>query len=150
MMKLYLNFFCRDIEAQCRFYGAVLGLPEHEALRSPIYRALQGPGFELGFNAWPAYELLGLRERAPAAGKTAPVTCYPTLMLHDPAAVEQAAKACTAQGGQLLQGPFATYYGQWQAVLCDPESQVLRVACVGLPPGHEAPALDALLNQSSH
>lgn len=148
-MKLYFNVFCRDIQAQCRFYGAVLGLPEHEALRSPIYRALQGTGFELGFNAWPAYELLGLRERAPAAGKTAPVTGYPTLMLPDPAAVDQAAQRTAAHGGQVLQGPFATYYGQWQAVLCDPESQVFRVACMGLPGGRQAPSLDALLNQST-
>lgn len=127
-MKLYVNFLCRNIEAQCAFYGAVLGLPEHAALRSPIYRALQGPGFELGFNAWPAYELLGLAARQPAPGTVAPTTCYPTLMLAGPDAVDQAAGEAVAWGGAVLQGPFATYYGQWQAVLADPEGQAFRVA----------------------
>lgn len=144
-MKLYVNFFCRDIAAQCAFYGAVLGLPEDEAPRSPIYRALRGPGFELGFNAWPAYELLGLAERRPPLAATTPVHCYPTLMLAGPDAVDRAARDAAAHGGRVLQGPFATYYGQWQAVLADPEEQVFRVACIGLPAGTKAPSLEALM-----
>lgn len=144
-MKLYVNFFCRDIAAQCAFYAAVLGLPEHPPVRSPIYRALQGPAFELGFNAWPAYELLGLSERRPARDARPPVQCYPTLMLASPEAVDQAAHDAAAQGGRVLQGPFATYYGQWQAVLSDPEGQVFRVAHQGLPAGVQAPSLDALM-----
>ena len=144
-MKLYVNFFCRHIEAQCAFYAAVLGLPEHAPVRSPIYRALQGPGFELGFNAWPAYELLGLSERRPAHDAITPVSCYPTLMLASATAVDQAVRDAAARGGKVLQGPFATYYGQWQAVLADPEGQVFRVASVGLPAGVQAPTLDALM-----
>ena len=148
-MKLYVNFFCRDIEAQCAFYGSVLGLPEHPPVRSPIYRALLGPAFELGFNAWPAYELLGLSERRPAHDALTPVSCYPTLMLARAAAVDQAARDAAAHGGQLLQGPFATYYGQWQAVLADPEGQVFRVASARLPAGVQAPSLDSLMESGA-
>lgn len=144
-MKLYVNIFCRDIEAQCAFYAAVLGLPEHAPVRSPIYRALKGPAFELGFNAWPAYELLGLSERRPAHDALTPVQCYPTLMLASPEAVDQATRDTAAQGGRVLQGPFATYYGQWQTVLADPEGQVFRVANQGLPAGVLAPSLNALM-----
>ena len=35
-MKLWFNLLCRDIEAQMRFYQALLGLPEAEASRSPM------------------------------------------------------------------------------------------------------------------
>ena len=144
-MKLYVNIFCRHIEAQCAFYAAVLGLPEHVPARSPIYRALQGPAFELGFNAWPAYELLGLSERRPAHDALTPVQCYPTLMLSSPKAVDQATRDTAAHGGRVLQGPFATYYGQWQAVLADPEGQIFRVAHGRLPAGMQAPSLDTLM-----
>jgi len=50
--------------------------------------------------------------------------------------------AALARGGQVLKGPFATYYGQWQAVLADPENNVFRVASIGLPQGMERPTLD--------
>lgn len=144
-MNLYVNFFCRDIDAQCAFYAAVLALPEHASRRSPIYRALQGPGFEIGFNAWPAYALLGLHERQPEPDtKTASLHCYPTLMLPNCEAVDIAAREALALGGQVIQGPFATYYGQWQVVLADPEDQVFRIASDGLPAGVVAPALCAL------
>ena len=158
-MQLYVNLFCRAPEAQCAFYAEVLGLPEHTALRSPIYRALQGPGFELGFNAWAAYGLLGLAGRAPSASEAAssdaqppatpPVTAYATFMLDSCEAVDQAVRRTVALGGRLIQGPFPTYYGQWQAVLADPEDHVFRVAFAGLPPGVLAPNLQALTGDSA-
>ena len=54
-MKLWFNLLCRDIEAQMRFYQALLGLPEAEASRSPIYRALETADLQFGFNAQAAY-----------------------------------------------------------------------------------------------
>lgn len=143
-MKLWFHLLCRDIEAQCGFYGALLALPEAVASRSPIYRALEAPGFQFGFNAAPAYALLALEDRRPQAGAGAPpVVAYPTLMLDTPHAVDAAARRATALGGRLRKGPYATYYGQWQAVLEDPEGNVFRVACIGLPDGVERPALPA-------
>ena len=134
-MKLWFNLLCRDIEAQMRFYQALLGLPEAEASRSPIYRALETPDFQFGFNAEPAYSLLGLTDRQPAAGERVPVVAYATLMLDVPAAVDAAVQAAQSAGGRVVKAPYATYYGQWQAVLCDPEGNVFRLSTLSLPGG---------------
>ena len=143
-MKLWFNLMCVDIEAQFAFYRAVLALPEASASRSPIYRALETADFQFGFNdARVARGLLALEDRQPPAQGPRATTAYATLMLDDPAAVDAAVARARAHGGRVLKGPFATYYGQWQAVLSDPEDNVFRLAAVGLPPGVTAPELGA-------
>jgi len=141
-MKLWFNLLCRDIEAQMAFYRALLDLPEAVRSRSPIYRALETPDFQFGFNAWPAYALLQFPERAPQAGSTPPVTAYATLMLDGPAAVDAAAARAPALGGRVVKPPYPTYYGQWQCVLADPEDNLFRVAAHTLPEGVARPELD--------
>lgn len=142
-MKLWFNLMSRDIDAQFRFYCTVFGLPEAEAARSPIYRALETEDFQLGFNdGRAAYGLLGLDGRqSPDTTGPRPTVAYATFMLATPSAVDEAAQAVRAHGGQVLKGPFATYYGQWQAVLADPEDNVFRIAADSLPDGLEAPKL---------
>ena len=144
-MKLWFNLLCRDIERQFDFYRRLLDLPEAVASRSPIYRAIETEDFQFGFNATPAYELLGIGDRAPGPGpEPTPVIAYATLMLADPAAVDAACASAASLGGRVAKGPFATYYGQWQAVLCDPEGNVFRVAAASLPAGVSAPRLPAV------
>lgn len=142
-MKLWFNLMSRDIEAQFNFYQAVLDLPEALGARSPIYRALETEGFQLGFNdGRAAYTLLGLDGRqAPAVTAPRPTVAYATFMLASPGAVDAAVQAVRAHGGQVLKGPFATYYGQWQAVLADPEDNVFRIATDRLPEGVAVPPL---------
>ena len=140
-MKLVYSLFCRDVEAQLAFYQGLLKLPEATHSRSPIFRGLLGPGFMLGLHAPPAYGLLGLADRAGEA-RHAPVTSYATFELPLPADVDRLAQLASALGGRVVQGPFPTYYGQWQAVLADPEGHVLRLACTRLPQGVSAPVLD--------
>lgn len=141
-MKLWVSLMCRDIDAQFEFYRAVLGLPEGLASRSPIYRALEAPDFQLGFSAPAAYALLGLAARAPQEGGTSlPVTVFPTLMVSDYAEVESALRRACELSAQVLKSAYATYYGQWQAVLADPEGNVFRLAAASLPPGVVRPAL---------
>ena len=139
-MKLQFNFFCRDIEAQLAFYRELLGLPEAAYTRSPIYRSVHTMDFQLGFHAAPAYELLGLSARRPARAG-ANLEGYPTLMLDSPAAVDAVASRVAALGGRVIRGPFPTYYGQWQAVMADPEDHVFRVASEDLPDGVATPSL---------
>jgi len=134
-MKLWFNLLCQDIEAQMQFYRHLLGWQEAEQSRSPIYRALHSEGVQFGFNARPAYALLDLADRAPAAHGTAPVTAYATFMVHTPAAVDDVAARVGRLGGRVLKMPYATYYGQWQAVLTDPEQHVFRVSAETLPDG---------------
>lgn len=140
-MKLFHNLFCRDIEAQSRFYQALLGLPEDPVSRSPIYRAVTTPQFQFGFHAAAAYGLLQLGDRMPPPAAEAPVTGYPTFMVDDIAAVDDGVARAVSLGGRLIKGPYATYYGEWQAVLADPEDHVFRFSHVGLPAGVEAPQL---------
>jgi catechol 2,3-dioxygenase-like lactoylglutathione lyase family enzyme len=139
-MKLFVNLFCRDIAAQLAFYQALLGLPEAEHSRSPIYRAIETPTFQFGFHAPPAYGLLSLGDRAPEPHHPAPVTGYATFMLDTPGDVDTAARRVTALGGRVVKAPYATYYREWQAVLADPENHVFRVSTQGLPEGAVAAA----------
>ncbi len=134
-MKLWFNLLCRDIEAQMRFYQALLGLPEAEASRSPIYRALETADFQFGFNTHAAYALLNLADRQPPDGAAPPVVAYATLMLDTPEALDRAVAQVPVLGGAVLKAPYATYYGQWQAVLGDPEGNVFRLSTLSLPDG---------------
>ena len=134
-MTLWFNLLCRDVEAQMAFYARLLAWPEAVHSRSPIYRALEHEGVQFGFNAAPAYALLGLADRTPDATATPPVTAYATFMLDTPDAVDAAVREAAAAGGRVLKAPYATYYGQWQAVLCDPEGHVFRLSTLSLPGG---------------
>ncbi|MBP7566309.1 MAG: VOC family protein [Burkholderiaceae bacterium] len=137
-MKLQFNFFCRDIEAQLRFYRELLGLAEAVYTRSPVYRALHTVDFQIGFHAPAAYAMLGLPARA-GDGAAAP-DGYPSLMLESAAAVDAVAARVAALGGSVIKGPFATCYGQWQAVIRDPEGHMFRISSDELPEGVAAPA----------
>jgi len=133
-MKVWFNLFCADPQAQMVFYAGLLGWPEAVASRSSIYRAVEQDGVQIGFNAQPAYALLGLADRQPTA-LPAPVTAYATFMLETSAAVDAAAAFASRHGGRVVRSPYATYYGQWQTVLADPEGHVFRASCAALPAG---------------
>ena len=134
-MRLLVNLFCCDPERQLAFYRAVLGLPEIVASRSPIFRALGDDTVEIGLNAHAAYPLLGLGDRAADGDTPAPVTAYPTFMVDTPDDVDAACARASAHGGRILKAPYPTYYGQWQAVLEDPEGHVFRLGAAALPDG---------------
>lgn len=127
-MQLLVNLLCEDIDRCCGFFQQLLGLQEIAAARSPIYRALQvGQEGELGFNAPAARALLHLDDE-PAA--TAGTRCFATFMLTTPQQVDAAAVQAQATGGAQIKAPYATYYGQWQAVLSSPEGHAFRVSCI--------------------
>lgn len=54
-------------------------------------------------------------------------------MLDAPGDVDVAAAQSVELGGAIVKAPYPTYYGQWQAVLSDPEGHVFRVSCERLP-----------------
>ena len=141
-MKLLCNVFCHDIDAQLAFYQSLLELPEAVHSRSPIYRALATEHFQFGFHAQRAYDLLGLRSKAPQAASASGVLTYPTFELASPAEVDRLAARAVTLGGQIVQGPYPSYYSQWQAVLADPESKIFRISALGLPAGVLAPELN--------
>lgn len=131
-MKLLCNLLCEDIDRVFAFYAALLGLPEIESARSPIYRALDTGAAEFGFNAPPARALLGVDgfDGGPAAG----TRTFPTFFVDAPAAVDDAAARTPGLGGHVVKAPYRTYYGQWQVVLADPEGHVFRVSALAPAP----------------
>lgn len=140
-MKLFVNLFCRDIEAQLRFYSELLGLAEDAHSRSPIYRAVKNEHFQFGFHAPAAHALLALSDRQHEEGSPRPVGAYATFMLAGCAEVDRLVQRAQSLGALLIKGPYATYYSQWQAVLADPEGHVFRLSAQALPEGVQAPAL---------
>ena len=50
-----------------------------------------------------------------------------------PAEVDDVAARTAQLGGHVVKPPCPTYYGQWQAVLSDPERHVFRVSTTTLP-----------------
>ncbi len=136
MIDMY-SLFCCDIDAQMNFYRNVFGWTEHVEGRSPIFRGLHAENILIGFHAPEARSLLGI-ELTEARGLAGFITVQVS-ELEDVSAL--AAKAETL-GGQIVKAAFATYYRQWQALLRDPEGNLLRLAHHGLPAGLDIPRLD--------
>jgi len=134
--RVMFSMFCRDVEACCVFFQQLFGWQEEVDFRSPIYRALTTPNCVLGFHGDPATQLLGLDRGSAADPASDPVAGYPTLQVPAYTDVDDIAERVVGLGGTLIKGPFATFYGQWQVVLGDPEGHVVRIASMGpLPDG---------------
>lgn len=122
----YANIFAKDIDALSQFYGQLLGFPEIAERASPIYRCLDaGGGLELGFNAYRAYDLLGVADRKPAAAGS--VNVYLTFEVASLADVGDIAERAVTLGGYIIKQPYDTYYNARQVVLADPEGHVFRI-----------------------
>jgi predicted enzyme related to lactoylglutathione lyase len=119
-----VNLFCADPERLMAFYRDLLSLPENEAARSPIYRALRLGPAELGFNKTDAYALLNLGDRVPGDRG---VRAYATFALPATTDVDALAQHLVELGGKIVKAPYRTYYGAWQAVAEDPEGNVFRL-----------------------
>lgn len=121
----YANIFARDIDALSQFYASVFGFAEIQGHASPIYRCLDAGGVELGFNAYQAYELLGLATRKPTEAGN--VNVYLTFEASSAAEIDQIAATAVALGGKVIKPPYDTYYNARQAVPEDPEGHVFRI-----------------------
>lgn len=124
LRALDVNLFCADPVALMGFYRDLLGLPEQEAARSPIYRALRLGEAELGFNKTDAYALLDLADRVPGDRG---IHAYPTFVVTEEAQIGTLAARIADLGGRVVKGPYRTYYGAWQVVAEDPEGNVFRL-----------------------
>lgn len=136
------NFLCRDVDRQFHFYQALLGWDEIKAAASPIYRVLAGAGIQLAFNGWKAYDLLSLADRKQSNTHDFPISTMFTLVVQRPELVNDVFKHVETLGGRVIKGPFATYYGHWQLVFCDPENNVSRVTSPSLPAGVQPSVLN--------
>ncbi len=126
LVSIDVNFFCNDPVTLMGFYQALLGLPEVEASRSPIYRALRLGETEFGFNKTDAYSVLNLADRVPGDKG---VKAYPTFVVPTEPDIEKLAAKVDALGGKIIKPPYRTYYGAWQVVAEDIEGNVFRLNC---------------------
>ena len=86
-----------------------------------------------------------MADRIPASGQISPVSSpvigYATSMLGSCAELDELTAKAAQPGGRIINAPYPTYYGQWQAVLADPEDNMFRLSFQGLPEGVKAPKL---------
>jgi uncharacterized glyoxalase superfamily protein PhnB len=133
------NLFVHNLDTLPEFYRRLLGFAELDALRSPIFRALDAGGIVFGFNLDAAYDLLGVGARRP--GDTArmddaarldnasarPVYSFHTFEVGSADEVRALADKAAALGGTVVKPPYDTYYAAVQTVLTDPEDNVFRL-----------------------
>jgi len=137
-MEVIFTMFCNDIDAQMSFYQALFGWPEETRLRTEIFRALQPKNMLFGFHAPAARGLLNVGGDPILASQAGG---FPTIHVPETQKVDEIAAKAKELRGSIVKRPFPTYYGQWQTVLRDPEGNLLRVACLTLPPTVKAPPL---------
>ncbi len=117
-----VNVFVHDLDGIVSFYAGLFGLEERSEQRSPIYRALDAGGTDIGFNAIAAYTLLDLD---PA--RTDGTSFMLTFDVGARSEVERLAGLAQARGATLVKPAYDTAYGARQAVLRDPEGNVFRI-----------------------
>lgn len=118
-----VNIFARDLDRLVAFYAELFELDEKLEQRGPIYRALDGGGVAIGFNAEAAYGLLNLDTYRAAEG----VRSLLTFEVADDDAVERLTIRAAASGGKIVKPPYDTPYGSRQSVLFDPEGNAFRI-----------------------
>jgi len=118
-----VNIFARDLDGLIAFYADLFGLSENLDQRGPIYRALDGGGVAIGFNAFDAYRLLNLDSFPEPAG----VKSLLTFEVTDHDAVERLTVQAEAAGATVIKAPYDTFYGSRQSVVSDPEGNIFRI-----------------------
>ncbi len=123
MHLTYTTFFARDVNLMADFYVA-LGLKEIETSRSEFYREVKAGDAKIGFTGQHAYETLGVPDDTDPTGLRSVIT----LDVGQPENVEPVVEKAIAAGGALAKPAFETTFGQYLAVVRDPEGNAVRLA----------------------
>ena len=121
----YISFLTRDVQALPDFYKGLFELRELESSRSDRYRELVLGGLRLGFPYIDAYQMLDMTDQADPTG----VRSMVTFAVQDAATVDRLAASAFDIGARIVKSPFATGFGQYLAVLLDPEGNGFRISC---------------------
>ena len=119
----YTTFLARDVAALANFYVDGLGLAEVLASRDDRYREVAAGGTLIGFATEAVRRFINLPEE-PASGTR-------SLLTFDVGAiteVEPAIARAVAAGAVLVRAAMDTHFGQYQAVLRDPEGNIFRLS----------------------
>jgi len=126
MVKLEVSCFTRDIDALANFYATLFEVPFIEAVKSPIYRALDFHGTRLGIHDRKAYELLEISDRV-IEGSPKPVGTYITCNVGSRAELDAYLAKALSLGAKVLKAPYVSYYNAYQVVLADPDDNMFRL-----------------------
>ena len=119
----YTTFLARDVAALATFYVEGLGLEEVLASRDERYREVKAGGCMIGFATQAVRPFINLPEE-PAAGTRSLLT----FDVGEVAEVAPAIERAVAAGGMLVREAMDTHFGQYQAVLRDPEGNIFRLS----------------------
>jgi predicted enzyme related to lactoylglutathione lyase len=125
----YASLIAHDIEALADFYQGLFDLEEVAASRSEKYREFLTGGSKLGIVHFGGYAMLDLPVRDPAS----PVSQILTFDVGTTGAVDAGLAVATTRGAKLVKAPFETFYGQYLAVLLDPEGNAFRISAPAAP-----------------
>jgi uncharacterized glyoxalase superfamily protein PhnB len=120
----YTTFLARDVAALATFYVEGLGLGEIVASRDERYREVRADGGCLiGFATDAVRPFVNLPEE-PATGTRSLLTFNVDTVADVAPAIERA----VAAGAELVRAAIETFFGQYQAVLRDPEGNIFRLS----------------------
>lgn len=120
----YVTMFTTDLEALPNFYVEVFGLEEVAASRSDRYRELKAGDVMLGFPWIDAYANLNMTDLADPTG----VRSMITFAAQGTIEVDTLAARAVERGARLVKPAFRTDFGQYLAVVLDPEGNAIRIA----------------------
>lgn len=118
----YTNIFTENVDRLAEFYSSLFDLAENNESRTPIFRGFVTKGSSIGFNAFEAYELLGLTPLKDLGDRV-----FQTFDVDSDEAVRQLTARVLELGGTVVKTPFKTYYGWYQSVLRDPDGNAFRI-----------------------
>jgi uncharacterized glyoxalase superfamily protein PhnB len=117
----YVTFLARDVAALAQFYVDALGLEEVLESRDHRYREVRGGGCMIGFATQDVRSFIKLPEIDPVGTRS-----IVTFDVGTVAAVAAMAERAVAHGATLVREGQDTFFGQHQALVSDPEGNVIR------------------------
>jgi predicted enzyme related to lactoylglutathione lyase len=125
----YASLIAHDIEALADFYQGLFDLEEVAASRSERYREFLTGASKLGIIHFGGYAMLDLAVRE----LSAPVSQILTFDVGAVGRVKVLVEAAAHRGARLVKPAFDTFYGQFLAVMLDPEGNALRISAPSEP-----------------
>lgn len=122
----YVNIFAENIVSLSSFYMNLFDFKEIVEIRSPIFRGVSTGKSAIGFNAYDAYELLGVLEEKDATG----IKFLLNFDVDSECQVSMLTEKATGLGASLVKNPYKTYYNWYQSILKDPEGNLFRINTV--------------------